>query len=104
MKTLNEFLGEYCSPFAYEVAANKGRMKTLRSQNIWQKFQDDRAKEYYSMREKLIAEYKRIYGEQPINKVEELIKSANGHEDNECTHAARRVCEKRGINWSLTKC
>ena len=56
------------------------------------------------MREKLIAEYKRIYGEQPINKVEELIKAANGNEDNESTHAARRVCKKRGINWSLTTC
>ena len=103
MKTLNEFLGEYSSPFAYDVAANKGRMKTFRSQKRWQKFQDDMAKAYYSEREKLIAEYKRIYGEQPINKVEELIKAANGHEDNESTQAARRVCKKRHIDWNIQK-
>ena len=101
MKTLNEFLGEYSSPFGYDVSANVGRMKTLRAQKRWQQFQDDRAKEYYSMREKLIAEYKRIYGEQTINKVEELIKAANGNEDNESTHAARRVCKKRHIDWNI---
>lgn len=30
---------------------------------------------------------------------ERLVEQANGHEDNEATHAARRCCAKRGINW-----
>lgn len=30
---------------------------------------------------------------------DQLVEMANGHEDNEATHAARRCCAKRGINW-----
>lgn len=30
---------------------------------------------------------------------EQLIAAANGHEDNEATHAARRCCIKRGLKW-----
>jgi len=44
--TLNEYLGKYISPFAYDVAAN-------------------------------------------------------GNPDNESVLAARRICEKRGINYNL---
>ena len=97
--TLNEYLGQYVSPFAYEVAANVGRMKTLRAQKRWEKFQDERAQAYYAERERLISEYKKTYGEQPIDRVKELISAANGHPDNEGVLAARRVCEKRHIKW-----
>ena len=103
MKTLNEFLGKYCSPFAYDVAAQKGRMKTALAQKQWLKFQEERAQTYYKVRAQKIAEYKSIYGEQPIDSVKELIISANGHEDNESTFAARRVCEKRHIDWNIQK-
>ena len=30
---------------------------------------------------------------------EKLIGTANGHPDNQSTQAARRLCEKKGINW-----
>lgn len=99
--TLNEYLGEYCSPFAYEVAANKGRMKTLRSQKRWQKFQDERAKAYYTERERRIKEYHIKYGYPKINKYKELIDSANGNPDNASVQAARRLCHKKGINWKI---
>ena len=99
--TLNEYLGEYRSPFGYDVSAQKGRMKTLRAQKRWEKFQYDRAQAYYKARAQKIAEYKSIYGEQPIDRVKELISAANGHPDNESTLAARRVCEKRNIDWNI---
>lgn len=37
--TLTEYLGAYSSPFGYDVAAQKGRMKTLRAQKQWLKLQ-----------------------------------------------------------------
>jgi hypothetical protein len=101
--TLNEYLGEYSSPFGYDVAAQKGRMKTARAQKQWLKFQEERAQKYYKIRAKKIAEYKAIYVEQPVDRVKELINTANGNEDNESTLAARRICEKRHINWNIKK-
>lgn len=31
--------------------------------------------------------------------IESLLRAANGHEDNEATHAARRALKKRGISY-----
>jgi len=99
--TINEYLGKYISPFAYDVAANVGRMKTKRAQERWEKFQDTKAQTYYKERNRLISEYKSKYGEDNINKEKELIRIANGNPDNESVLAARRICEKKGINYNL---
>ena len=37
--------------------------------------------------------------DRPTNRIEKLIGTARGHEDNKATHAARRVLTKRGIKW-----
>lgn len=34
-----------------------------------------------------------------IMEIERSIRAANGHPDNASTRAARRMCEKRGIDW-----
>ena len=99
--TLTEYLGAYSSPFGYDVAAQKGRMKTLRAQKQWLKLQKERAQKYYKVRAQKIAEYEAIYGEQPVDRVKKLIDAANGHPDNESTLAARRICEKRHIEWTI---
>ena len=51
---------------------------------------------------RLRAEYRAMVASGEIEaptQEEQLIEVANGHEDNEATHAARRCCAKRGINW-----
>ncbi|MDL2223101.1 hypothetical protein LJB98_03280, partial [Bacteroidales bacterium OttesenSCG-928-M11] len=53
-------------------------------------------------REELRKEYQKKVSRGEIRKPtreESLIKTANGHPDNEATQAARRVLDKRGIDW-----
>jgi hypothetical protein len=38
----------------------------------------------------------------PPTRREKLISAANGHPDNEATHAARNICRKHGIDFSCT--
>ena len=99
--TLNEYLGKYASPFGYDVSMFKGRMKTKRAQERWYKFKNEKAQDYYIERNRLISEYKSKYGDDNIDKEKELIMAANGNPDNESVLAARRICEKRGINYNL---
>ena len=99
--TLNEYLGKYASPFGYDVSMFKGRMKTKRAQERWEKVQDIKAQTYYKERERLISEYKSKYGDDNIDKEKELVMAANGNPDNESVLAARRICEKKGINYNL---
>ena len=56
---------------------------------------------YYKERNRLISEYKNKYGEDKVDKKKELIRIANGNPDNESVFAARRICEKKGINYNL---
>lgn len=46
------------------------------------------------------AEWEKVKPPEP-SRAERLISSANGHPDLASTHAARRLCEKRGINWRV---
>jgi hypothetical protein len=39
----------------------------------------------------------------PQKRMEMLISTANGHPDNECVIAARRLLEKKGIDWKRLK-
>lgn len=54
--------------------------------------QRQEARELY---EKYVSEGKII----PKTKEELMIERANGHPDNPSVQAARRMCEKRGIDW-----
>ena len=99
--TLREYLGTYASPFGYDVSMFKGRMKTKRAQERWDKFKNEKAQSYYKERDRLIAEYKSKFGDDRVNNEKELIITANGNPDNESVLAARRVCEKRGINYKV---
>jgi len=66
---------------------------------------DNQAKKDWELlkkRERLRSEYREKVekGEiRPPTRIEKLIDTARGHPDNESTQAARRILEKRGIDW-----
>jgi hypothetical protein len=75
------------------------------SRKVWQKKVDaqfDKDAEVVKKRAELRQEYqdKVAAGEiRAPSRFEELIKKANGHPDNEAVQAARRLLEKKGIDW-----
>ena len=83
------------------MAVNVDRMKTKRAQERWVRFKNEKAQAYYKERDRLVAEYKSKYGDDNINKEMDLVMAANGNPDNESVLAARRICDKKGINYNL---
>ena len=79
------------------------------SDKTWTKIVDAQAKkdtDLVNRREELRKEYndKVAKGElRPPTRMEHLISTANGMEENEATQAARRILTKRGISWKLEK-
>ena len=86
-------------PHGLTTRAHKNMMK------IVDKIDDD----YYNRRNQAKNEYHRLIAEgkirdytkeeKQINHINELINKANGDDNFESTLAARRMCEKRGIDW-----
>lgn len=82
---------------------NKGR----NSDKQWKKIIENQAKKdaiIYEKRNELRKEFakKLASGEYRLpTRIETLIKTANGHEDNDSTHAARRLLEKQNIDWKI---
>ena len=80
---------------------NRGGM----SDKEWQKVVDreaERSAAIMAKREELRKEYQQkiASGEiREMSKIEKLIATANGNPDNESTQAARRLLEKKGIEW-----
>jgi hypothetical protein len=80
---------------------NKGNL----SDKQWKKIvatQAEKDRKIIEKRDKLRKEYKEKVdkGEiTPPTRIESLIRTAQGHEDNEATKAARRLLEKKGIDW-----
>lgn len=80
---------------------NKGN----HSDKTWSKMidaQSEKDRKLIIKREELRKEYwqKVENGElRPPTRNEKLIATANGNPDNECTIAARRLLEKKGIDW-----
>ena len=76
------------------------------SDKAWTKIVDAQAKkdrELMDLREKLRAEYaeKVAKGEiRPPSRMEKLISTAQGSPDREDVQAARRILDKKGVNWS----
>ena len=98
---------EYLSSKGYgrsgfgDVALAKGNYRNRTGKAILQR-QNTKDVEYANKRTSLRAEYNRklFSGEirQP-SRIEQLIKTTRGNSDNEAVKAARRVLEKRGVNW-----
>jgi hypothetical protein len=68
----------------------------------YQRFYDKKLDELQTARDQTSAAYQDAIASGEVrgpSATERLIATANGHEDNSATQAARRVLEKRGINW-----
>ena len=75
---------------------------TERGKRRFEKECDEAEAKYQTKRNALIEEYNRLVeaGEiRPLTSIERSIRKANGHLDNPSVQAARRICEKRGIDW-----
>jgi mannitol/fructose-specific phosphotransferase system IIA component len=104
--TLNEYLGlqGLDSPLS-DYMIDKMRIphgQTLNQEKQMIKESRRYADEYYKRRNAAIADYnEKVKSGEIIEKsnIEQMIERANGHPDNESTQAARRRCEKKGINW-----
>lgn len=104
---MDEYLGlkGFDSPFS-DYMLDKLRIPhglTQRQQKKLEKDADIHANQYSENRKKAKAEYKKLVQEGiiiPKTREERLIQTARfGHPDNDATKAARRACEKRGIDW-----
>ena len=80
------------------------QIRTVRGQKRFQKECEEAENKYQRKRQQAIEEYNHLVeiGEvRPLTKEERSIRTANGHPDNPSTQAARRMCEKRGIDWKI---
>ena len=108
--SLNEFLGlrGFSSPVS-DFMLDKVRLPhglTLRQRHRLEKEAEQAELVYSTLRKAAIAEYRQLVTEGKIrepSRVELLMKTAHGHEDNPATHAARRVLTKRGVDWQTKK-
>lgn len=58
--------------------------------------------EHTKLRDEARAEYRRLLESgkvRPPTRIEEMMRTARGFEENESVQAARRALKKRGINW-----
>lgn len=98
---------EYLSSKGYgrsgfgDVALAKGNYRNRAGKAILQR-QNKKDIEYSNKRASLRSEYKSKLASGEIrqpSRIEQLLKTARGNSDNEAVIAARRVLEKRGVNW-----
>lgn len=78
--------------------------RIARERNI--KLQCERDTALAARRAELLTEYEAEVAAGQIkvlSRTERLILTANGHEDNESVQAARRVCDRTGIDWRNDK-
>lgn len=108
--SLDEFLGERgLSMPVSDYLLDKVRFPhgmTLRQRNRFEKEAEKVEQEYSAKRSAAIMEYRQLVAEGKIqepSRVDILLRTANGHEDNPATHAARRALAKRGIDWKAEK-
>lgn len=104
--TLDEFLGMrgLSAPIS-DYSIDKVRLPHGETQRQQTKRINDglqAAQEYSEKRQTAINEYQELVRKGEVRdktSIEKAIDRANGHEDNESTQAARRMLEKRGIDW-----
>lgn len=93
------------SPFSDYTLDKLRSNRQLKTANGQKRFEQECAKhreEYAEKRNAAIREYHQLVKEGkiiPKTLIERTIERANGHPDNASTQAARRICQKRGINW-----
>ncbi len=104
-----DFLAQYgvgfsTSGYCLDKLRSNRQLRSERGKKRFLKECDAVEKEYQDKRNKLSKEYDRMVetGEiRPLTTIERTIRIANGHPDNLSVQAARRMCEKRGIDWRI---
>ena len=93
------------SPFSdctLDKLRSNRELKTERGKKRFEKECEKHRIEYAEKRNAAIDEYYKLVEEGkivPKTLIERTIERANGHPDKPSTQAARRMCEKRGIDW-----
>lgn len=79
---------------------------TQRGKERFKKQYDQAAAKYQANRDKAISEYNDLVKTgkvRPRTQAEKMFQNAQGHSDNRSVQAARRVLNKRGIDWKTGK-
>lgn len=101
--TEEEFLAQNGAGFCFgDAGSHRQPGSTEKSRARVSKILDAKDHKLMALRDKLRKEYAVAVecGKiRPPTRIEGLLAVARGHEDNESTHACRRLLDKRGINW-----
>ena len=90
------------SGYCLDKLRSNRQIRTERGRRRFEKECHDAEKEYQERRSKATEEYNALVESgqvRPLTSIERTIRRANGHPDNPSVQAARRMCEKRGIDW-----
>lgn len=109
--SLDEFLGRrgLASPVSdYSIDKVRGnrQLKTTRGENKFRKEVDKANNSYHEQRQSAVSEYNEKVSQgkiKPKSSIERALDTAHGHPDNSATQAARRILEKKGIDWKTGK-
>lgn len=94
------------SDYTLDKLRSNRQLKTVSGQKRFERECAKHREEYAERRSAAIKEYHQLVEEGkiiPKTLIEKTIEKANGHPDNASTQAARRMCEKRGIDWRQYK-
>ena len=99
-------VGDSTSGWVLDKLRSNRQIMTQRGKNRFERDRDKAEEEYQKRREQAKQEYKeKVKSGELRDKtdIEIIIDRANGNPDNRSTQAARRVAEKRGIDWKTGK-
>lgn len=94
------------SGYCVDKLRSNRQLRTERGRRRFEKECAEAEKEYQERRKQAIEEYNALVESgqvRPLTSIERTIRKANGHPDNPSVQAARRMCEKRGIDWRTGK-
>ena len=94
------------SGYCLDKLRGNRQLRTERGKKRFEKEHEEAEAIYQKKRRAAIDEYNTLVerGEvRPLTSVERSVRTANGHPDNPCVQAARRMCAKRGIDWRTGK-
>lgn len=74
-------------------------LRSAPTTKVYKRWFPKKLNELQDARDAAREEWRKVAGPEPTYK-EKLIAGANGHPDLESTQAARRLCDKKGIQWN----
>ena len=99
-------VGDASSGWVLDKLRGNRQLGTQRGRERFYRERNKAEEEYQKKREQAKQEYKEKVKNGELRdktKIERMIETANGHPDNPSTQAARRMAEKRGIDWKTGK-